>query len=157
MTKEHQNKANILSTERFGLNVFHFFISNWPKPGFEINACPRQAEIASGNLFFSLLCSTGKLTNYSVSNNIKQDYLEMQFRFAFVVITKCEYRKLLLGARYFSTLQSSPYILCLIVRTSLIPINSSLSLANFSTLRRALQLLALNATFSEKKFPTLSR
>ena len=41
MTKEHQYKAIILSTESSDLNVFHFFISNWPKPGFEINACPR--------------------------------------------------------------------------------------------------------------------
>ena len=54
--------------------------------GFEINACPRQAEIASGKLFFGLTCPTGQLTKYSIFNNIKQDYLEMQFMSAFVAI-----------------------------------------------------------------------
>ena len=56
------------------------------RPGFEINVCPSQAEIASGKLFFGLTCPTGKLTKYSVLNNLKQDYLEMQFISAFVAI-----------------------------------------------------------------------
>ena len=56
------------------------------RPGFEINTCQRQAEIASGKLFFSLTCLTGKLTKYSILNNLKQDYLEMQFSSAFVAI-----------------------------------------------------------------------
>ena len=55
-------------------------------PGFEIKACPRQAEIASSKLFFGLICPTGKVTKYSILNNIKQDYLEMQFKSAFVAI-----------------------------------------------------------------------
>ena len=54
--------------------------------GFEINACPRQAEIALSKLFFDLTCPTGKLNKYRVLGNVKQDYLEMQFRSAFVAI-----------------------------------------------------------------------
>ena len=53
--------------------------------GFEINACPRPAEIASDKLVFVLTCPTGKLAKYSVLN-IKQDYLEMQFSSAFVAV-----------------------------------------------------------------------
>ena len=68
--------------------------SNWTQlprllitnTGFEINACLRQAEIASGKLFFSLTCSTDKLTKYSASNNFKQDYLEAQLRSSFIAI-----------------------------------------------------------------------
>ena len=56
------------------------------KAGFEINACPRQVEIASGKLFFGLTCPAGKLTKNSVLNNIKQDYLEMKFWSAFIAI-----------------------------------------------------------------------
>ena len=41
---------------------------------------------------------------------------------------------------YFITLQSSQWTVCLILRTSLIAINTSKSHANFSFLRRALQL-----------------
>ena len=37
---------------------------------------PKQAEIASGKLFFGLTCLTGKLTKYRVLSNIKQDYLK---------------------------------------------------------------------------------
>ena len=40
------------------------------RTGFEIIACPRQAEIASGKLFLGLTCGMGKLTKYSVLNNI---------------------------------------------------------------------------------------
>ena len=54
--------------------------------GFEINACPRQAEIASGKLFYGLTCPTGKLTKHSISNNIKQDYLETLSRSAVLAI-----------------------------------------------------------------------
>ena len=54
--------------------------------GFEINARPKKAEIASGKLYFRLTCPTDKLTKYSVLNNIKQNYLGMQFRCAFVAI-----------------------------------------------------------------------
>ena len=51
-----------------------------------LSACPKQAETASGKLFFDLTSPTGKLTKYSVLNSFKQDYLEMQFRPAFVAI-----------------------------------------------------------------------
>ena len=51
-----------------------------------LSACPRQAKIALAKLFFDLTCPTGKLTKYSVLTKIKQDYLKMQFRSAFVGI-----------------------------------------------------------------------
>ena len=57
--------------------------------GFEINACPLargKLKLPRAKLFFGLACPTGKLTKYSILNNIKQDYLEMQFRSAFVAI-----------------------------------------------------------------------
>ena len=53
-------------------DVVQYFLINLSR--FEINACPRQPEIASGKLFFDLTCPTSKLTKYSVLNNIKQDF-----------------------------------------------------------------------------------
>ena len=45
------------------------------KAGFEINACPKQAEIASGKLFFAFTCPTAKLIKCSL---LSKDYLERQ-------------------------------------------------------------------------------
>ena len=53
-------------------DVVQYFLINLS--GFEINACPRQPEIASGKLFFDLTCRLSKLTKYSVLNIIKQDF-----------------------------------------------------------------------------------
>ena len=63
----------------------HWFSLQTSFTGFEINACPRQAEMASDQLFYGLTCPTGKLTKYSVLN-VNQDYLEKQFKSAFVAI-----------------------------------------------------------------------
>ena len=126
-----------------------------PNPGFKINACPRQAEVASGKLDFSLtyLLPDGQANKvYSIWNNIKQNYLEMQCRSA-VVATKRNVSRESCSLLYFSTSQSSLSALCLIGRTSLVAINTSQLLANYSILILALQLLGTkcNVLFSGKK------
>ena len=82
-------------------------------PGFEISACPKQAEIASSKLFSSFTCATGKSIKYTV-------WSKQLYRFCYNKINGSK-----IAFICFILAQLQYLTLFLVARSSLIAINTS--------------------------------
>ena len=54
--------------------------------GSKLTLAQGKLKLPQASYFSALTCPMGKLTKYSILNNIMQDYLEIQFRSSFVAI-----------------------------------------------------------------------